>query len=258
MSFIQPPSSPPAFPGPRMSSASTFFDAQQPVLTIDILRQTGLGLKLRLFLALSGLALVPAIPLALLLIEGGKVPPFLSGRNALLFLLAIFVAIILVATWAALPVLRPIRRATRQIDTTTEEIISLAQQTLSIASQHHIGMSIITGASAKLSRRRQSIIRDCWIIIRSSQGLHTRVQPLFQALPQNTQTHLSQQAILQTITEIATLAHAIVTGLENDGSLENLQKATTSAQDFSHYFENASTHMQQEAEQIEEAANSLL
>jgi hypothetical protein len=259
MSFVQPPLSSLATPPePPLTSPSTLFDAQHPVFTIEILRQTGLGLKLRLFLALGCLALIPTVPLALFLTGGEKAAAFLSGRNALLFLLVIFVAIVLVATWVALPVIRPIRRATRQIGHTTEEITSLAQETLTIAGEHRMGITIIAGASAKLSGRRQSIIRDCRMIVRSCHGLHTRAQSLLQVLPQNTQTQLSQQAMLQEIVEIATLANAIATGLESDSSLESLQKAMTSAQDFSRHFEEASTHLQQEARQIETASRSLL
>lgn len=259
MSFIQPPLfSLAAPPEPPLPSSSTFFDAQQPVLTMEILRQTGFGLKLRVFFALSCLALIPTIPLALFLTGGEKAAAFLSGRNALLCLLVIFVAIVLVATWVALPVIRPIRRATRQISHTSKAITFLAQETLSIASEHRTGITIIAGASTKLSGRRLSIIRDCRMIVQGCHRLHTRTQQLLQALPQQTQTHVSQQALLQEIVDIATLATAIATGLENDSSLENLQKAMTSAQDFSRHFEEASAHLQQEARQIETASHSLL
>jgi hypothetical protein len=120
-----------------------------------------------------------------------------------------------------------------------------------------MGITIISGASAKLFGRRQSIIRDCRLIERSCHGLQFRVQTL-QTLSQ-TQPHQPYiQAMLQEITNIAKLANTIATSLENDNSLENLKHAMTSASDFSLHFKKASSHLQQEAAQIERAAQSLL
>src|SRR5579885_2303355 len=74
----------------------------------------------------------------------------LSPRNLPLIFLSIVVVTTLVATWVALPIVRPIRRATREILASTDDVRLLAEQAKQIAKDQRLGTDILKGAAKGL------------------------------------------------------------------------------------------------------------
>ncbi len=185
---------------------------------------------------------------------------FFAGRNTPLLILGILVAVILVATWVALPIVRPIRRATREIGSTTEEVRKLADDARRIAQDHSLGVAILNGANRKLLSRRQSIIRDEQLIRQICAALGPRLQ----MVQHNVYATGNQQAVdvlqivYQGIVQINNLATTTATGLEKDTSLSQLDSAMASAREISTQFEDAGKQLEQGAEHLETAARTLL
>ncbi|EFH85709.1 hypothetical protein [Ktedonobacter racemifer] len=240
----------------HQTTASLHYDDPTNVSLVSLLLLTGLGLKLRLLFALCCVAFLPTILLAFLVT--GRTFTILAGRNAILVLLVLVVAIVLVATWAALPIIRPIRKATREIIHTTGSVTNLAQGAQDIATEHNTSTAILTGASLRLSARRQSIMRDCGLIFTGSQSIQRRVQELLNAFPPSSQKQEFEQALMQDIHHIATLARSMGESLAKDMTLERIDQAMKSAHEMTEHFQDASTHLQQEARQLELASQSLL
>ncbi|MEO6890590.1 MAG: hypothetical protein ABI456_14425 [Ktedonobacteraceae bacterium] len=185
---------------------------------------------------------------------------FFAGRNTPLLILGILVVVILVATWVALPIVRPIRRATREIGSTTQEVRKLANDARRIAQDHSLGIALLNGANRKLLSRRQSIIRDEYLIRHICTALWPRlqcVQPIVQSSG-NTQAMDVFQIVQQGIAQINNLATATATSLEKDTSLSQLDSAMESAREISTQFEDAGKQLEQGAEQLETAARTLL
>lgn len=185
---------------------------------------------------------------------------FFAGRNTPLLILGILVAVILVATWVALPIVRPIRRATREIGSTTEEVRKLADDARRIAQDHSLGIAILNGANRKLLSRRQSIIRDEQLIRQICAALWPRlqmVQPIVHASG-NQPTVDALQIVYQGIAQINNLASTTAAGLEKDTSLSQLDSAMASAREISTQFEDAGKQLEQGAEHLETAARTLL
>jgi len=238
-------------------------DDQSNVTLSDLLHRTGFGIKVRFLFALTLIAILPAILLVLVL---GN-PTFIAnnrdlfaGRNTLLLLLGIFVAVVLVATWMALPIVRPIRRATRVIETTTEDVRKLARDARVIAEDHTMGTTILTGASKRLSGRRQTLIRDTTLIARTCQDalphlqlLHKRLQETRdkQAIEELSMLYRSLQQIHQTATTIAD-------GFIKDTALDQLDQAMLGAREIAKQFEAAGKQLEKETEHLETAARSLI
>jgi len=185
---------------------------------------------------------------------------FFAGRNTPLLILAILVVVVLVATWVALPIVRPIRRATREIAFTTEDVRKLANDARRIAQEHAIGTTLLSGASKRLGGRRQSIIRDGMTIAQTCGALWPRVQWLQQIAQgsQNKQLMETLQVLQQGLYQINELGNSIAGGLEKDTALNQLDGAMESAREISAQFEAAGMQLERGAEQLELAARTLL
>ena len=185
---------------------------------------------------------------------------FFAGRNTPLLLLAIVVAVVLVATWVALPIVRPIRRATREIGKTTEEVRKLAEDARRIAKDHSLGTAILSGANRKLLSRRQTIIRDENLIAQTCDALLPRLQflhPLVRSAG-NRQAIEAMQVVQQGLAQIKELATSTAISWQRDTSLSQLDSAMESAREISEQFLGAGQQLEQDAEQLEVAARTLL
>ena len=185
---------------------------------------------------------------------------FFAGRNTPLLLLAIVVAVVLVATWLALPIVRPIRRATREIGNTTEEVRRLAEDARRIAKDHALGTAILSGTNRKLSSRRQSIIRDSLLVAKICDAILPRLQfvlPLVRASA-NRQAIDALQVAMQGIAQVKETANSTAKGWTTDTSLNQLDSAMESAREISEQFLGAGRQLEQGAEQLEVAARTLL
>ncbi len=185
---------------------------------------------------------------------------FFAGRNTPLLILAILVAVVLVATWVALPIVRPIRRATREIGFTTEEVRKLASNARRIGKEHAVGTALLSGASKRLGGRRQSIIRDGTAIAHICRALWPHIQWLQQTAQGSPNKYVQEalQSLQQGVYQINELGTAIVGGLESDNFLSQLDGAMESAREISMQFEAAGTELEHDAEQLEIAARTLL
>jgi hypothetical protein len=205
--------------------------------------------------ALGGRYLV-FVPQDVVLVSSTRV--FFAGRNTPLLILGILVIVVLVATWVALPIVRPIRRATRAIEQTTDDVRELANDARRIAHEHEIGTTILSGASKRLGSRRQSIIRDGSTIAQLCQASQPRMHWLYQIARGNQAAIESLQVIQQTFSQIYQLGGSIAGGLQNDATLNQLDGAMESAREISSQFEGAGLQLEHGAEQLETAARSLL
>lgn len=155
-----------------------------------------------------------------------------------MLILVILVAVMLVATGVALPIVRPIRRATRKITSTTDEVRQLANDARRIAQEHGLGMSILSGANKRFTGRRQSIIRDSQLIQQICTTLWPRMGTLQQIL-QGRQSSQPQEALqilqsfAQGMRQIYELALSIGDGLQKDNTFSQLGRAMESAQEIS-------------------------
>jgi hypothetical protein len=183
-----------------------------------------------------------------------------AGRNTPLLLLGILVAVVLVATWVALPIVRPIRRATREIGTATDEVRKLVDDARRIAQDHATGITILSGANKRLSGRRSSIIRDGTSITQIYTALLPRVEWLLQGAQgsSNRQVVRVLQEIAQGLEQMNRLSAAIAHGLEADTTLNQLDSAMKSAREIAAQFEDASKQLEHRADQLEVAARTLL
>ncbi len=185
---------------------------------------------------------------------------FFAGRNTPLLLLAIIVAVVLVATWVALPIVRPIRRATREIGNTTEEVRRLAVDARRIAKDHSLGTAILSGTNRKLLSRRQSIIRDTNLIAHTCDAILPRLQFVQSSVrgTANRQVFEALQVAVQGIAQVKETATATATGWERDTSLSQLDSAMESAREISEQFLGAGQQLERDAEKLEVAARTLL
>jgi len=183
-----------------------------------------------------------------------------AGRNTPLLLLGILVAVVLVATWVALPIVRPIRRATREIGTATDEVRKLVDDARRIAQDHATGITILSGANKRLSGRRTSIIRDGTSITQIYAALLPRVEWLLQGAQgsSNRQVVRVLQEVAQGLEQMNRLSAAIAHGLEADTTLNQLDSAMRSAREIAAQFEDASKQLEHRADQLEVAARTLL
>ncbi|GAC1627544.1 MAG: hypothetical protein NVS4B11_24930 [Ktedonobacteraceae bacterium] len=183
---------------------------------------------------------------------------YFAGRNTPLLILAILVIVVLVAALVALPIVRPIRRATREIGHTTDDVHELANDARRIAHEHGVGTSILSGASRRLNTRRQSIIRDGRAIAQLCRAIQPRMQGLFQAAQGNQHASEALNVVQQVFSQIYQLGTTVADGLENDSTLNQLSNAMVSAQEIATQFEAAGKQLEHGAEQLEEAAQTLL
>ncbi len=183
-----------------------------------------------------------------------------TGRNTPLLLLGIFVLVVLVATWIALPIIRPIRRATRVIEATTEDVRKLARDARVIAEDHQMGTTILSGASKRLSGRRLVLIRDTTLIARVCQDALPRLQLVLKKLqePRDQQAIDELGALYQGFQQIHATASAIADGLGKDVSLDQLDQAMVGAREIARQFEETGRQLEEETEHLETAAKSLI
>ena len=235
--------------------------AEQPGITLnDLFHRTGFGIKVRFLLALTLIAILPSIVLVLVLGSSTSNRYLFTGRNAPLLLLGVFVMVVLVATWIALPIIRPIRRATRVIETTTEDVRKLARDAKVIADDHMMGTTILTGASKRLSGRRQVLIRDTTLIARVCQDALPRLQMIHRKLQETRDTQALEElgALYQSFQQIYNTATTLADGLGKDTSLDQLDQAMVGAREIAKQFEAAGKQLEKETEQLETAARSLI
>ncbi len=239
----------------------SLFDEQAGITYHDLLHHTGLGIKIRFLLALTLIAIFPSILLVLILDNpSSNNPGLFTGRNAWLLLLGIFVLVVLVATWIALPIIRPIRRASRVIEATTQDVRKLAHDAQVIADDQAMGTTILAGASKRLTGRRQAIIRDATLITRICQSTQPRLRRLHQNLQQTRDVQALEdlQALYQNLQQIYVTAGAIADGLLKDTSLGQLDQAMEGAREIAKQFEAAGKQLEEETEHLENAARSLI
>jgi hypothetical protein len=245
----------------RETSSEAFvdeFDLESSTISFqEFFQKTGIGIKLRFLAAVFFIAFLPVFFFALFF---SRAALQLFGRNTWLVLSGILLLTVLVATSVALPIIRPIRRATRDINDTLEKVNKLTINARHITQEHRIGTSILSGASRRLQGRRHSIIRDGTFIVQTC----TVLQPRLTFLMQKAQASRDKQsiellaALQQGIKQIATLADTMASSFERDTSLEQLDKAMSSAQEISAQFEDASRQLEGGAYQLEQAAESLI
>jgi hypothetical protein len=186
----------------------------------------------------------------------------LQGRNLPLIFLLIFVVTSLIATWVALPIVRPIRRATREILASTDDVRVLALQAKQIAKDQRLGTDILEGAAKGLDMRRRAIGRDATLIANSSTAAATRLAQIahttndlpesFQAPMQVMVRELYQE--LQTMHQLST---SIASGLESDPVQKRLGNVMEGAAEISQQFDQASQQLERGATRLEHAAESL-
>jgi hypothetical protein len=229
----------------------------------DLLHRTGFGIKIRFLLALMATAILPAI--VLILVSGNPTPAsgnhdLFAGRNTPLLMLGIFVVVVLVATWMALPIVRPIRRATRAIETTTEDVRKLARDAKVIAADHTTGTIILIGASKRLAGRRQTLIRDAMLIAHTSQDTLPHLQRLHKQLQESQDKRSVEElsVLYQSLQQIYNTATAIADGFTRDTTLDQLDHAMAGAREIAKQFEVAGKQLEKETEHLETAAKSLI
>jgi hypothetical protein len=186
----------------------------------------------------------------------------LAGRNVPLIFLSIIVVTTLAATWVALPIVRPIRRATREILASTDDVRLLAEQAKQIAKDQRLGTDILEGAAKGLDMRRRAIGRDATLIVNSSAAAATRLAQIAHAineLPESMQTPMQILAreIYQELQTAHQLASGISSGLESDPAQKRLGNVMEGAAEISQQFDQASQQLQHGAGRLERAAETL-
>lgn len=184
----------------------------------------------------------------------------IAGHNTPLLLLGIVVLVVLIATWFALPIIRPIRRTTRVLEQTTAEVRTLSIHAQTIASQHTLGVNLLIGASQHLTRRRDAIVRDLRVLQQIVNGVAPHVRIIQQAARSAPQTPLNDAAgaLIFALTQIGNTAKSLEHGLTNDRGLSNLAEAMEGAQEISQQFEAAGVQLAQETRHLETASARLL
>lgn len=243
------------------STPLALLDEQIGLTYHDLLHHTGFGIKIRFLLALTLIAILPSVLLVLVLGNPSSTNHnVFMGRNAWLLLLGIFVLVVLVATWIALPIVRPIRRASRVIASTTEDVRKLARDAQVISDDQAMGTTILAGASKRLSGRRQSLIRDAALIARTCQSTQPRLQRLHLKLQEagDDQAIEDLRALYQSLQQVYATASAIADGLLKDNSLSQLDQAMEGAREIAKQFEAAGKQLEEETKHLEIAARSLV
>lgn len=186
----------------------------------------------------------------------------LAGRNIPLIFLSIFVITTLVATWVALPIVHPIRRATREILASTDDVRVLAGQAKQIAKDQRLGTDILEGAAKGLDMRRRAIGRDAALISSSSTAAATRLAQLAHVisdLPEQFQGPM--QALTREIYQELQTGHQLATGisssLESDPAQKRLGNVMEGAAEISQQFDQASQLLEHGAGRLERAAEAL-
>jgi hypothetical protein len=208
--------------------------------------------------ALEWACFVVAAPTPLLSADSG----ILSPRNTPLLFLGILVATVLVATWVAFPIVRPIRRATREILSTTTGVRQLAKQAEQIASDHQLGTNILEGAAKGLDLRRQTLSRDAGLAMQSLQAANQRVVHLANLFsdmhdPRWSEFRTLMIGLRQNILDASQQIQGMGEVLERDTSQARLHEVMAGAGEISQQFTRASADLQDGAAKLEHAAEVL-
>jgi hypothetical protein len=212
-------------------------------------------------------ALIPELKWGILVVASPNavapaVPVLLSDQNVPLILLCIVVVTTLIATWVAIPIVRPIRRASREILGSTDDVRLLAEQAKQISKDQQLGTDIMKGAAKGLDMRRRAIRRDASMIVNSTSTAAGRLTQLTQALsgtPDHFQRQL-QQLMWELHQDLQTsyqLAANIASSLENDPAQRHLGNVLEGAAEISQQFDLASQQLQQGVNRLERAAEAL-
>lgn len=246
---------------PPGNESFSFFDEQPGITWKELFHHTGFGIKLRFLLALTLIALLPSVLLVVLLGDPmGSGYHVTLGRNTPLLLLGIFVLVVLVATWIALPIVRPIRRATRVIENTTADVRKLAHNAKIIAEDHTVGTTILSGAGKQLATRRRMLIRNTTQIARACQDALPVLQALHHRLKgtRDLQAMEELNALYQSFQSIHAIASTTADELGKDVFLDQLDQAMIGAREIAQQFEDAGKQLEQETARLETAAQSLI
>jgi hypothetical protein len=186
----------------------------------------------------------------------------LQARNLPLIFLSIIVVTTLVATWVALPIVRPIRRATREILASTDDVRLLAEQAKQIAKDQRLGTDILEGAAKGLDMRRRAIGRDATLIVNSATAAATRLAQLAHTIselpdPLQAPMQILTREIYQELQTTHQLAAGISSGLESDPAQKRLGSVMEGAAEISQQFDQASQQLQHGASRLERAAEAL-
>ncbi len=186
----------------------------------------------------------------------------LQARNLPLIFLSIIVVTTLVATWVALPIVRPIRRATREILASTDDVKLLAEQAKQIAKDQRLGTDILEGAAKGLDMRRRAIGRDAILIVNSTTSAATRLNQLAHTISELPEAYQGPMQVLareiyQELQSAHQLAAGISSGLESDPAQKRLGSVMEGAAEISQQFDQASQQLQQGANRLERAAEAL-
>jgi hypothetical protein len=268
--WMPPPSSMYASPSPRQMEGEANVPPPQlemawPAIPLGRFgNATGFNLKLRFLLALTLLALAPAFVLVLLY-QGDSASAttgLLQGRNVPLIFLSIMVVTTLVATWVALPIVRPIRRATREILASTDDVRLLAEQAKQIAKDQRMGTVILEGAAKGLDMRRQAMGRDAGLIVNSATVAATKLSQISSAINEMPESlrgrvYVLTREVYQELQTTHQLASGIASRLERDPVQTRLGNVMEGAAEISEQFDQASQQLQMGATRLEHAAESL-
>jgi hypothetical protein len=123
-----------------------------------------------------------------------------------------------------------------------------------------MGTTILTGASKRLSSRRQALIHDTTLIARLCQDTLPRLQLLHRKLQEmrDKQALEDLRVIYQNLQQIHTTATAIADGQGKDTSLDQLDQAMVGAREIAKQFEETGRQLEEETEHLETAAKSLI
>ncbi len=195
---------------------------------------------------------------------GTQTSGVLSPRNLPIIFLALTVVAILAAAAVALPIVRPIRGATREITKTRDDVRDLAGKSLEIAKNQRVGTEILTNAAHGLRtragaiRRDEELIRDT--ISRIITGRFNALAPVIGRLPVDAQEEAKQllSQMYMELQQAQTLAGAIVSSLTQDRALNTLQDAMEGAGEISDQFEQASKRLHEGAARLDRASEALL
>ncbi len=190
--------------------------------------------------------------------------PLLSARNTPLILLTLVVVMSLVVTWVALPIVRPIRRSTREILDCSDDVRALAEQSKKIAADQRLGTEILAAAATGLDLRRKSIGRDATLIAASVSKALDRLAWVGRELPQQVADSSIRSAFMDQLREMyyelqqgTQLATEIASTMENDPAHQKLGNVKEGAEEISLQFDQASRRLESGAKRLEEAVRVL-
>jgi hypothetical protein len=188
----------------------------------------------------------------------------LSARNLPIVFLALTVVAVLIAAAVALPIVRPIRGATREITKTKDDVQSLANQAQQIADNQRVGTEILKNAAHGLSTRAGSIRHDVQFIeetvTRLLSGRFAAIAPYVEELSPQAQERLKILLvdIYRELQQIQALSSHIVSSLTTDRALRTLGEAMEGAGEISKQFDDASKTLHEGVHRLERASDALL